>query len=79
MKKILLLSNMYPSKRYPHYGIFVRNTEKILNENDYEVIKVVMEKEDRKFLKFWSYFIYFFKSLYMLLFKTNDYVYIHYP
>lgn len=52
MKKILLLSNMYPSKRYPHYGIFVRNTEKILNENDYEVIKVVMEKEDRKFLKF---------------------------
>ena len=79
MKKILLLSNMYPSKRYPHYGIFVRNTEKILNENDYEVIKVVMEKEDRNFLKFWSYFIYFFKSLYMLLFKTNDYVYIHYP
>jgi hypothetical protein len=27
--KILLVSNMYPSKKYPHYGIFVENTEKV--------------------------------------------------
>ena len=24
MKKILILSNMYPSKKYPHYGVFVQ-------------------------------------------------------
>lgn len=37
MKKILLLSNMYPSKKFPHYGIFVKNTENILIENNYIV------------------------------------------
>lgn len=26
MKKILLISNMYPSKKYKHYGVFVQNT-----------------------------------------------------
>ena len=32
MKKILVISNMYPSKEYPHYGIFVKHTAKILHD-----------------------------------------------
>ena len=33
MKKILLISNMYPSKKYKHYGVFVQNTAQILENN----------------------------------------------
>jgi glycosyltransferase involved in cell wall biosynthesis len=79
MKKILLLSNMYPSKKFPHYGIFVKNTENILIENNYIVKKVVIKKNDRKMIKLMSYFIYFFKSFFIMLIKKNDYIYVHYP
>ena len=37
MKKILLISNMYPSKKYKHYGVFVQNTAQILKNNGYKV------------------------------------------
>lgn len=33
MEKILLISNMYPSKKYKHYGVFVQNTASILKNN----------------------------------------------
>ena len=35
MEKILLISNMYPSKKYKHYGVFVQNTASILKNNGY--------------------------------------------
>jgi hypothetical protein len=37
MKKILILSNMYPSKKYPHYGVFVQNSAAILRNGGYKV------------------------------------------
>ena len=37
MEKILLISNMYPSKKYKHYGVFVQNTAQILKNNGYKV------------------------------------------
>ena len=37
MEKILLISNMYPSKKYKHYGVFVQNTASILKNNGYQV------------------------------------------
>ena len=37
MKKILVITNMYPSKKYPHYGIFIKNTVNLLKENGYKV------------------------------------------
>ena len=33
MKKILLISNMYPSNKNKHYGIFVKNVEELLRNN----------------------------------------------
>ena len=48
MGKILLISNMYPSKKYKHYGVFVQNTESILKNNGYQVDVSVLKKKDSK-------------------------------
>ena len=43
--KILLAANMYPSNKYPHYGIFVKNTEEILKTmENVQIKKVVIKK-----------------------------------
>ena len=41
MEKILLISNMYPSKKYKHYGVFVQNTASILKNNGYQVVRKI--------------------------------------
>ena len=48
MKKILLISNMYPSNKNKHYGIFVKNVEALLKSNGYNVDKVIMYKTNNK-------------------------------
>lgn len=77
-KRILLVSNMYPSNEYPHYGVFVQNTEKLLFDLNFQVDKVVMKKTDNKFLKLINYFMLQFMSFYKSLFYRYDYVYIHF-
>lgn len=79
LKKILLLSNMYPSKQFPHYGVFIQNTEKILEENNFEITKVVIPKTNKKMKKIYNYLKFFLVSTCLALFKKYDYVYIHYP
>ena len=48
MEKILLISNMYPSKKYKHYGVFVQNTASILKNNGYQVDVSALKKKDSK-------------------------------
>ena len=48
MEKILLISNMYPSKKYKHYGVFVQNTASILKNNGYQVDVSALKKKVRK-------------------------------
>ncbi|MFC0275371.1 glycosyltransferase family 4 protein [Enterococcus devriesei] len=79
MKKILLLSNMYPSDEFPHYGVFVQNTEKILKECDVNIKKIVIKKKKNKVKKFFTYINFFLKSLFYLILKKFDFVYVHYP
>lgn len=78
MKKILLISNMYPSKKFPHYGSFVKNTEKILIENGYLVKKAILYKTNNKMLKLFHYFLFYLKIVWMGLFCSYDYIYAHY-
>ena len=77
MRRILMLTNMYPSKKYPHYGTFVKNTEDILNSIGFSVDTIKISKHDNKIIRLFSYILfclkYFFKA-----FKNYDYVYIHY-
>lgn len=78
MKKILVLSNMYPSRKYPHYGIFVKNSVDILNTNDYEVETIVMTKSNSKQIRYLKYLCYMLKAFLTLIFRKYDYIYVHY-
>ena len=77
-KSILIVSNMYPSKKYKHYGSFVKNTKELLEENNYIVDKVVIGKHDNKIVKL---FAYIYLHLYTILKGTinnYDYIYVHF-
>ncbi len=78
MKRILLVSNMYPSKRYPHYGVFVRNTEKLLLENGKKVKRIVLKKTDNRVLKVIGYFLFYAKIVLFGIFGSYDYIYGHF-
>lgn len=77
MKKILMLTNMYPSKKYPHYGTFVKNTEDILTDIGFKVDTIKISKHDNKIIRLLSYIL-FCLSYFFHAFKKYDFVYIHY-
>lgn len=77
MKKILLISNMYPSSKYPGYGIFVKKSEEILS-NKYKIVKSVMYKSDNMIKKIISYLIFYTKTILKGMFVNYNYIYGHY-
>ena len=77
-KKILLVSNMYPSKKNKHYGVFVKNTEEVLKDNGFEVDKVVMTKQKDKISKLISYINLYTKTILKGIFNNYDYIYVHF-
>lgn len=78
MKKILMISNMYPSKKYKHYGVFVENTAKILRDNGYKVSVSALKKKDTKLTKLLGYIWFYLKAILLSLFHHYDYLYAHY-
>jgi len=76
--KVLMITNMYPSNKYPTYGIFVKNFKEILDEIGIEVESVVLTKNNNKFIKLFKYFNYYFKIIFKILFAKYDLVYVHY-
>lgn len=78
MRKILLVSNMYPSKKFPHYGVFVRNMEHILLEENYKVSKSVLFKSTNKISKLIAYICFYIKTIFKGIFTSYDCIYAHY-
>lgn len=78
MKKILIISNMYPSKKYKHYGVFVENTAKILKQNGYKVTVSALKKKDTKITKLLGYSWFYLKAILTAVFGHYDYLYAHY-
>ncbi|UTE77337.1 glycosyltransferase [Rossellomorea sp. KS-H15a] len=76
--KIHLIANMYPSKEAPSYGVFVKNTEKILESAGFEIDKTVLTKSNSKINKLVGYGVYFSKIVLKGLFNRYDYTYVHY-
>ncbi|WP_127836928.1 glycosyltransferase family 4 protein [Clostridium prolinivorans] len=76
--KILLISNMYPNKRYPNYGVFVKNTEKILKNSNFKVYKIVLTKQTNKIKKLIKYILFYFNIIFKGIFKKYDVIYVHY-
>ena len=75
-KKVLVVSNMYPSRWAKHYGSFVKNMVNCL-ENDYIVNKSVMSKHRNIFSKLISYSIFYLKT-FIKSFGSYDYIWVHF-
>lgn len=76
--KILVFSNMYPNKKYPYYGVFVKHFCNQLNSIGIEYKKICIYKSDTKIKKFYFYLKYWICSIYYILFTKYDLIYIHY-
>ena len=77
-KRILLVSNMYPSKNYRHYGVFVKNVKKSLEESSFIVEKVSIIKHDNKIIKLLAYLRMYGISFLKAMFNSYDYIYCHF-
>lgn len=75
--KILFISNMYPSKKNPSYGIFIKNTYDMLKE--YHDIKlVVLKKHKIKPVKAAAYIFFYTKAIIAGICGSYDCIYVHY-
>lgn len=75
---MLLVSNMYPSKKAPNYGVFVKNTEQLLRRAGIDAGTIVLHKQFHKSIKLLSYAGYYMKIIVLPFFKHYDLVYVHY-
>jgi len=78
MKRILMVSNMYPSKKYPHYGVFVENTAKILINEGYDVRISAMNKSNNRIVKTLLYLKFYIGTVIKIILNNYNYIYIHY-
>jgi glycosyltransferase involved in cell wall biosynthesis len=77
--KILLISNMYPSKKSPSFGGFVRDIWSQFPDAKFKKTRVVISRQGGTILrKFFSYAYFGLFSLLRLLFTKQDYIYCHY-
>ena len=77
--RLLLISNMYPSRNQPSYGIFVQNFVEAMAGRGMEIIRAVIRGRGRNVVeKIWKYSRFVFE-IYMGLFEGNyDVIYVHY-
>ena len=76
--RILLVSNMYPSKRFKHYGSFVKNTEEKLEDLGYQVDLAIKKKNVLFPAKFVGYSWMYIQAIFKSLFYSYDYYYVHF-
>lgn len=78
MARILVLTNMYPSKKYPHYGVFVLNTVELLKQDGHQVNVISKPKNDSKIMRLIDYILFYMHGIFSCVFGHYDYVYGHY-
>ncbi|EMF0143576.1 glycosyltransferase [Enterococcus hirae] len=74
---ILIISNMYPSKKYPNYGVFVKNFYDELSQTQ-ETRIVYLTKTTNKWKKIIHYLNFYRKVFSQYVFGHYDVVYVHY-
>ncbi|MBQ6659893.1 MAG: glycosyltransferase family 4 protein [Lachnospiraceae bacterium] len=77
--KVLVVSNMYPSKPFPSYGVFVKNFCDHADELGIRYRRIAMTKASNKPMKLVKYAIFYLRAFFASLFGGYDLVYIHYP
>ena len=76
--KILVVSNMYPSDKYPSYGTFVKTFCNQLSSLGIKYDISVMKKANSKPHKLINYFKFYSGTFFKCLFNNYDVVYVHY-
>jgi glycosyltransferase involved in cell wall biosynthesis len=77
--KITVISNLYPSEKYPSFGVFVQNFCVELEQDDFEVNLVTIRgKSGEGFGKLFHYMKLFLRIIGALLFNSGDLIYVHY-
>lgn len=76
-KRILVVSNMYPSRSAKHYGSFVKNMVLVLNDR-YDVTLSVMKKKRFFLSKLVGYICFYLKTFVKALFGSYDYIWVHF-
>ncbi|HGV8438603.1 TPA: glycosyltransferase family 4 protein [Enterococcus faecium] len=74
---ILVVSNMYPSKEYPNYGVFVKNFYEQLSLSEKTDI-IYLHKTTNKVRKFINYLKFYGKIFSQYAFGKYEIVYVHY-
>ncbi|MCD5032919.1 glycosyltransferase family 4 protein [Enterococcus faecalis] len=74
---ILVVSNMYPSKKYPNYGIFVKNFYEQLSLSEKANI-IYIQKTTNKVQKLINYLKFYSKIFRQYVFGKYEVVYVHY-
>lgn len=77
-KRILVVSNMYPSKKHPHYGIFVKRTVEVLRGAGYTINVVSLKKRKHKMTKLLAYIGFYGLVVCKGLFGKYGCIYAHY-
>lgn len=77
---ILLISNMYPSIKFPAFGSFIQRIENNLCEGDKCTInRIVIDQDNLKSIqRVFVYFKFVLKSIYAIFKQRHDIVYIHF-
>lgn len=77
--KILLISNMFPSKKDIFHGIFVKNFAEQLSRTDVEIeMSVIKGKGQSKIDKLYKYVLFFANTIYKSVMSDYDLIYIHF-
>ena len=79
-RKILVISNLYPSKRAPFHGSFVKNFVDSLNVYNQQPVTICVLKgriDGYGILKILAYLFFYGKIFYRLLFFKYDLIYVH--
>lgn len=78
--KILVISNMYPSDTYPHFGTFVARITNGMRCAGADCQVVAIRQESGSFsAKAFRYFNFYCKAILACLFGSYDVVYVHFP
>lgn len=79
MTKILVVSNMFPNKKYPSYGVFVKNFCKQLDSINVKYDISVLTKTNNRIIKILKYTFFYIKTFVLCVCGNYKLVYIHYP
>ncbi|SNZ04765.1 Glycosyltransferase involved in cell wall bisynthesis [Terribacillus aidingensis] len=76
--RILLISNMYPDKKHPGFGVFVKHSANMLSANGYTLEKVVRIKKNNRLIKLIDYVLFYFRIFFKVLTTKSEIIYVHF-